>query len=325
MLSRPPLDQQFVRIGQGAIALAAFATLAGFAGGFWWAFDLFAHFRPQYLLAALVLTVLFALTRRPGWVAGALAVAIINAVPVVSLYLPPPEATGAAPAAPLRVMSFNVFNFNREYERTLRYVQTESPDVLVLLEVSPAWLPALSTLARQYPYQWIDAGDAANGIAVLSRVRPSEVEQIELAARRTPAYLLTFAREDTTLAVLGTHLSWPLGRRVSETRNAQLAAIARLARAHPGPLVVVGDLNITPFSGHFTRMLRDGGLRRCAPTGLLPTWPARFVPFYIPIDHCLASTHVRAWNFRVGEYLGSDHYPISVEVAADPSPPRSRP
>jgi endonuclease/exonuclease/phosphatase (EEP) superfamily protein YafD len=325
MFARPPLDQQFVRIGQVAIALTASATLAGFAGALWWAFDLFAHFRPQYTLAAVVLAVLFALTRRPGWAAGALAVAVINGVPVVSLYLPPAQAADSAPAAPLRVMSFNVFNFNREYERTLRYVQTESPDVLVLLEVSPAWVPALRTLTAQYPYQWINAGDAANGIAVLSRVRPSEVEQVDLAERRTPAYLLTFERGDTTLAVLGTHLSWPLGRRVSETRNAQLAAIARLARGHPGALVVVGDFNITPFSPHFRRMLRDGGLRRCAASGLLPTWPARFVPFYIPIDHCFASTNVRAWNFKVGEYLGSDHYPISVEVAADPSRPISRP
>src|SRR5262245_25998141 len=321
MSSRPALDRQFVRIGQGATALAAFATLAGFAGGLWWAFDLFAHFRPQYLFAALVLTVLFALTRRPGWAAGALTVAVINAVPVVSLYLPRAEPT--AGPAPLRLMSFNVFNFNREFDRTLRYVQTESPDVLVLLEVSPAWVPALGTLSRQYPYQWINAGDAATGIAVLSRVRPSNVEQLDLAERRGPAYLLTFERGGTTLAVLGTHLSWPLGRGVAEARNAQLAAIARLARAHPAPLVVVGDLNITPFSPHFRRMLRDGGLRRCASTGLLPTWPARFVPFYIPIDHCLASANVRAWNFKVGEYLGSDHYPISVEVAADPSPPIS--
>ena len=69
MSVRPPLDQQFMRIGQVAIALMASATLAGFAGELWWAFDLCAHFRPQYTLAAVVLAVLFALTRRTGWAA----------------------------------------------------------------------------------------------------------------------------------------------------------------------------------------------------------------------------------------------------------------
>jgi endonuclease/exonuclease/phosphatase (EEP) superfamily protein YafD len=153
---------------------------------------------------------------------------------------------------------------------------------------------------------------------MMSRVRPSAATTIHLDQRGAPAYLLTFDSGDTTLAVLGIHLNWPLGGRSSAIRNAQLDAIARLARGHPGPLVVIGDLNITPFSTNFSSTLREGGLRRCG-SGLLPTWPARFFPFYIAIDHCLANASVHAWNFRTGEYLGSDHYPISVEVAAEPS------
>jgi endonuclease/exonuclease/phosphatase family metal-dependent hydrolase len=162
---------------------------------------------------------------------------------------------------------------------------------------------------------------------MMSREPPSAFQTVELSPSGVRAYLLTFARGNTTLTVLGTHLNWPLGRRVSEARNAQLAAIAELARRHPDPLVVLGDLNITPFSPHFSRTLRDGGLKLCAPgAGLAPTWPARVVPLYIAIDHCLASAGVQAWNFRTGDYLGSDHYPISVEVAPlQPAPPKSLP
>lgn len=326
MSSRRPLDQRLVRIGQAAVALAAIASVAGFAGGLWWAFDLLAHFRPQYLIAGLLLGAFLAVARRMRWAAGALAIAAINATPVVSLYLQPAEAARPPAAAVLRLMSFNVFAHNRDYARTLRYVQRELPDVLLLLEVTPDWVPAVRTLAMQYPYQWINVGDHSSGIAMLSRVRPSDAATIDLAQRGVPAYLLTFERGDATLAVLGIHLSWPLGGRVSAIRNAQLDAIARLAREHPGPLVVIGDLNITPFSTHFTSTLRAGGLRRCVPgAGLAATWPARFVPFYIAIDHCLANAAVHAWNFRTGAYLGSDHYPISVEVAPEPSLRISRP
>jgi endonuclease/exonuclease/phosphatase (EEP) superfamily protein YafD len=318
MSSRRPLDQQLVRIGRAAVAVAAIASVAGFAGGLWWGFDLFAHFRPQYCIAGLLLAASLAVARRMRWAVGALVVAAINAIPVVSLYLEPAEAAGPPAAPALRLMSFNVFNFNRDYAETLRYVQRESPDVLLLIEVSPNWVPTVRTLATQYPYQWIQVGDDATGIAMMSRVRPTAATTIHLAQRDAPAYLLTFQSGDTTLAVLGAHLNWPLGGRASEIRNAQLDAIARLARGHLGPLVVIGDLNVTPFSTHFGRTLREGGLRRCGSgAGLLPTWPARFFPFYIAIDHCLSNASVHAWNFRTGEYLGSDHYPISVQVAAD--------
>ncbi|HJS21607.1 MAG TPA: endonuclease/exonuclease/phosphatase family protein [Steroidobacteraceae bacterium] len=324
-LRRPFNHHGVVRVGQAAVAVAAVATLAGFAGGLWWLFDLFSHFRPQYLVGGLTLAVVLALAKRPRWAVGALAIAAINAIPVVSLYVQPAEAAHPAATGTLRLMSFNLFAYNREHARTLRYLQRELPDVLLLIEVTPEWVPVVRELAKQYPYRWVNVGDAASGIAMMSRERPSAAATIELPQRGVPAYLLTFERGHSTLAVLGAHLSWPLGRRESELRNAQLDAIAEVARRHTGPLVVLGDFNVTPFSPHFSSTLRDGGLRRCAAgSGFTPTWPARVVPLYIQIDHCLASAGVQAWNFRVGEYLGSDHYPISVEVApAEPSPPIS--
>ena len=309
-----------VRIGRVALALTAAATLFGFAGGLWWVFDLFAHFRPQYVIASLLLALFLGFASQPRWVASALAVVAVNLIPIVPLYLHPAEAAPPAAAGSLRLTSFNVFGYNRDYERMLRYVRRELPDVLVLLEVTPEWVPAVRELAAQYPHQWINAGNHATGIAMMSREQPSSAATIDLARRGVPAYLLTFERAGAALSVLGTHLNWPLGRRASEVRNSQLDAIAQLAQARAHPLVVIGDLNITPFSPLFTKTLRDGGLQRCVPgAGLTPTWPARVVPLYIQIDHCLASAGVRAWNFSVGDYLGSDHYPISVQVAVEES------
>jgi endonuclease/exonuclease/phosphatase (EEP) superfamily protein YafD len=306
-----------VRTGQIGVVLAGVATLLGFAGSLWWFFDLFSHFRPQYVAGGLVLALALAGARQARWAAAALLVAAVNTVPIVPLYLAPDEAAHPAPARSLRLMSFNVFGFNHQHERVLDYIRRERPDVLVLLEITPDWVPMVRELAAQYPYQWINAGDDATGIAMMSRERPSAAATVELARRGAPSYVLTFEREGTALSVLGTHLSWPLGPRASATRNRQLEDMARLAHASPHPLVVMGDLNITPFSSRFAKTLRDGGLQRCVPgAGLMPTWPARVVPLYLAIDHCLASAGVQAWNFRTGEYLASDHYPILVEVAA---------
>ena len=96
--------------------------------------------------------------------------------------------------------------------------------------------------------------------------------------------------------------------------------IGELARTHPYPLVVMGDLNTTPFSAHYRGTLRAGVLRSCVRgSGLVPTWPTWFPLAAIPIDHCLATADVRARSFRVGRNIGSDHYPISVDVSLKPA------
>lgn len=317
MRFRTMLDRRRVTdLGRLAVLVVGGASALGFAGGLWWAFDLFCHFRAQYLAASILLALVFAAARATRWAFAALALAALNLAPILPLFLQPAEAAPHAAEGTLRLLSFNVFRFNRQYDRLLAYVQRQRPDVLVLVEITADWMPSVRQLASAYPYQWTNAGDDVTGIAVMSRLQPRDARTVDLGNHGVPSYLLTFERAGGEIAVLGAHLNWPLGARASRTRNTQLAAIARLARTHPRPLVVLGDLNITPFSAHFHSTLRDGGLQPCVPGGgLRPTWPAHFPPLLIQIDHCLASARVRAWSFRVGEYLGSDHYPISVEVA----------
>ena len=134
-----------------AVALAAIASLAGFAGGLWWAVDLFAHFRPQYLIAGVLLAAFLAVAGRVRWAVAALVIAALNAIPVVSLYLETSDAARPATGQALRLMAFIVFAHNRDYAETLHYVQRELPDVLVMLEVTPGWVPTVRTLAATEP------------------------------------------------------------------------------------------------------------------------------------------------------------------------------
>jgi endonuclease/exonuclease/phosphatase (EEP) superfamily protein YafD len=313
----PMLDRaRAAFLGRLLLGLLAAASLAGFAGAQWWVFDLFCHFRAQYAVAALLLALFLGALGQLRWVLPAIALAVVNLIPVAPLFQRPAEVLPRGSGPSLRLISFNVFGFNRQHERVLGYIRREHPDLLVLQEVTPAWMPAIRELAADYPHHWINVGDDVTGIAVLSRRAPRLASTLDLAGNGVWSYLLTFDLGGESLSVLGAHLNWPIGARNSRMRNSQLAALARLARAHEGALVIAGDLNITPFSPVYQRTLRDGGLRHCVPgAGLTPSWPARFPPLFIQIDHCLSTSNVHAMNFRVGPYLGSDHYPIEVEVA----------
>jgi endonuclease/exonuclease/phosphatase (EEP) superfamily protein YafD len=92
------------------------------------------------------------------------------------------------------------------------------------------------------------------------------------------------------------------------------AVATRLAgEAANGRLVLAGDLNLTPWSPRFARLLTetgldDSGLRR----GLAPTW---LWPFGLAIDHVLVGAGLVALDNHLGPELGSDHRPVIVDLA----------
>jgi endonuclease/exonuclease/phosphatase family metal-dependent hydrolase len=48
--------------------------------------------------------------------------------------------------------------------------------------------------------------------------------------------------------------------------------------------------------------------------GLQNSWPAYWPWLSITIDHCLVSRDIRLIDRKVGPDIGSDHYPVLVEV-----------
>lgn len=87
--------------------------------------------------------------------------------------------------------------------------------------------------------------------------------------------------------------------------------------------MVLGDLNVTPWSHVFRDLLKRTGLIDSAQGwGIQPTWPSGAVLLRIPIDHCLHSPDVAIVNREIGENVGSDHFPVIVDffIRATPDP-----
>ena len=84
-----------------------------------------------------------------------------------------------------------------------------------------------------------------------------------------------------------------------------------------GRRVVAGDLNATPWSHPFRRLLADGRLHNSQRGyGLELTFPAHATPLLqVSIDHVLYSDGFRVVDRRLGPALGSDHFPVVVDLA----------
>ncbi|MCW5889773.1 MAG: endonuclease/exonuclease/phosphatase family protein [bacterium] len=296
-------------------AVLALVTATAFVPASPWPLELTTHFRVQYATGFALLALIAAAMRRWKPVVLLVAGALVNAVVAASPASPGGVADAAAPR--LRVLFANVLRVNPAHVAGLEVIRAAAADVVVAAEVDAGWWEALRTGLPDHRHTLAEPREDDFGIALLSRVALVRGEVVGLDDLDMPTVIAELPLGGGALTLVATHTIPPVGLAAFAERNAHLAALARVARMASGPALVLGDLNVTPWSPWFGRLLRDGGLRDSrVGFGLQASWPAGAWPLLrIPIDHALASPSLRVLDRRVGAAYGSDHLPIVVDVA----------
>lgn len=277
--------------------------LAGVAGTLAWLIDLASHWQWLFLLGLVVFAGL-ASWRNKRWAV------LLLALPLPWLTASAPAPAGDPQAQVFAVASANVHLDSRNTQALATWLAQEKPDLVVLLEVSPAYAHGLRTL-RDYPFQHIVAQDSPFGIAVLSRHPLQQIEVIE-DAQGIAHIEAQLQWHGQPVGIIALHPMPPLSPQYHSVRNAKLAALATQAAASAIPTVLAGDLNATPWSSAYSG-LAQLGLRRAS--GLAATWPAVLQGLLgLPIDHVLVTQHWAVVARQVGPQLGSDHLPVLVRL-----------
>ena len=309
------LRQFVIRRVIGLSALLAIVTVSAWGAQWHWALDLLSHFPVQIILAAFVLlAILLGLRQWKAAILPAIVAAICTAR-LVPLYLPADQPSHSGRV--VHAVSANVLRSNRDFERFIAYIRTTRPDFFLAMEVDEVWLAELTPLHEDYPYHISQPGRGAFGIAFYSRIPIEDYEIVESAVSGVPMILATLVFEDRRLRVVGVHPLPPVKSGTAALRNGQLEEIAALTASLPNPRLLLGDLNVTSWSPHFTNLLNRTGLRDGRTGfGIQPTWPR--LPgiaslLQIPIDHTLVSDDIQVVARRVGPDIGSDHLPVEIE------------
>ncbi len=297
-------------------ALTCAASLIGFGGQLWWVFELASHFRLQYaLILGLCLPPLL-WGRYYRWAALFAAFALLNAMVLAPRLLPRAEAAARTESGQttFRVLLANVNSANRDYPRIRRSILEYDPDFIVLLEATPWLLERLNEFDGRYPHRVAAPREDNFGIALLGQQPFLRAEILQFGAAGLPSITVEVAADGGHFILLGTHPLPPVSAGSARDRNEQLMALALFARQAQQPLLVLGDLNTSPWSPYFARLLAASGLRDSADgRGILPSWPVGLPPLWIPIDHALFSDGIRILRRVTGPALGSDHYPVIVD------------
>jgi endonuclease/exonuclease/phosphatase (EEP) superfamily protein YafD len=305
----------FVALG----LLALLGTLSGWLSERFWVCEVATHFQVQYVVVLLLVSLGFALggQRKTAALWGFIAL-VAFCYQILPLYI----AHEPRPAGPrsIRLLSSNIAFFNRHHHPLIKLIKDDDPDVVLLYEVSSDWLEDLKPLEAIYEHFRIVPSPGHSGTALYSRLPVDEIHHVYVVG--SPLMYTTVQIGDKHLTIIGAHPDSPNNTREMQRRNEQLDELVDLILSLPRPRVLIGDFNTSSWHPAFKRLLMETAMRDSRRGfGIQPSWPVDFPLFRTPIDHCLVSKGVGVVDRRLPRSIGSDHFPVLVDlVLADGEP-----
>jgi endonuclease/exonuclease/phosphatase (EEP) superfamily protein YafD len=314
----------------GFVCLGAGMTL--FARHFWVA-DIIANLRVQLILGLLGTLVILLFLRRWRMVLVVTAVTIWQASWLISAFQPAPVSTNSqerpaafAPAVQpqqLRVFLANVLTRNQQHGHITAQIREADPDVIVILELSSKLNATLHReFGESHQYAISEPQDDGNfGIGLWSRFSLTDASIFHLNSQWYPSIEADVEFNSRRIRVFVTHPLPPVGSRNFAHRNKHLALLAKRIQQHRNDdpecsRLLLGDLNLTPWSPFFSDLCSSSGLKNAAVGhGLQPTWYCgNLFPFGLVLDHALHCNDLRCIRREILPANGSDHRAIIFDM-----------
>lgn len=224
------------------------------------------------------------------------------------------------PAARLRIMSANVLESNRRAEALLQLVEQQNPDVLVLLEVNQRWIEDLKPLESRFRFHLTHPLENKYGMALYTNLEVISAEVRAMVLPEIPSIDATLRlRNGTPVRLFAVHPNPPRPGEDTTKRDAELVLVGREVKDDP-TVIVLGDLNDVGWS-RTTDLFQEvsGLLDPRIGRGMYSTFDAKSWIWRYPLDYCFHSEDFRVAEMKRLPYIGSDHFPLLVELSHEPA------
>ena len=238
------------------------------------------------------------------------------------------RATKNDPDNRIVLMMTNVLEDNRQYDRLLGRVEAEDPDVVIAVEVDHEWMAALEPLGEKYAHSVRRPIDNTYGMVLFSRYELIDPRVEFLVQDDIPsihARLRLPSGVEVTLHALHPRPPEPIHDQESAPRDAELVLVGRTVAKEDGPIIVAGDLNDVAWSETSELFVRLSGLLDPrVGRGFYNSFSARNPLFRYPLDHVFHSKHFKLVRIQRLPDIGSDHFPILIELQYEPEAARQQ-
>ncbi len=279
-----------------------------------WMTELPTHFPMQYGVASLILFIL--LLWRKQWFAGAIAaiLAIFNWHVILD---DKPTPVKDIASQPFRVYAANVWHINVFEKTLLEEFRDLDTEIAFITEMTPDILHSVRPEILKYPYRVERPKKGGKGFLFLSKFPVQDFQVIDIRSHgNRPLLVANLLIDQQVVTFYGVHPLNPAWTTQFPERNNQLLWLAQQVADNPKPVIVAGDFNLTPYSPIFEKLISISNLRDSANGfGWQPSWPTMFPIFWLPIDHILVSPEIRVHSRQIGNFIGSDHYPVIADIS----------
>ena len=288
--------------------------------------------RIQVFITSAVSLILFViLTKRWRWYDYALVVGLLGGLVTNGRYLInyTPLVAEAVPGVAenyrteneLSLMLINVKMSNRTVEPLLELIERRQPDLIVAMEVDEWWEANLEVIEQHYPHREETINSVSYGMTLYSKLPVKDVNVNYLQNEKVPSYdaIVTLpGGQDVHL-----HAVHPVPPKhfedLPDNEGQEEKALVKLGRKiedHTLPVIVAGDFNdvVWGFTNELTEtddLLHDVRVGR----GFYNSFDAQNFFMRWPLDHFFVTEEFKVKNLERLPDVGSDHFPILVELA----------
>lgn len=223
-----------------------------------------------------------------------------------------------------KLLVCNVYQENRRPAGCIACIRQHQPDLVLLVETDSWWQRELRCLEREYPWQVARPLENTYGMILYSRLELVDPQVKYLVEQDVPSIHTRVRLPSGDLFYLYClHPQPPVPQENprSTERDAELLTIAKEAKACKHPVIVAGDLNDVAWSYTTELFMKVSGLldpRRGR--GFFNTFNARHWFLRWPLDHIFCSRHFVLIDMKRLPAMGSDHFPILVELGLNDRP-----
>ena len=226
-------------------------------------------------------------------------------------------------ARTFRLLMANVMLENKDADRLLRVIREYDPDIVLVVEIDEAWQRALSPLRETYPHRVEQPQDNYYGLILFSRFPLIDPKIDFLVQDDIPSVHTAFelpSGDRIFLHGLHPRPPEPIRDQDSTPRDAELVVVGRAIRAAGDrPTVVAGDLNDVAWSPTTELFVRLSGLLDPrVGRGFYNSFHAEKIYLRYPLDHVFHSRHFTLTDLRCLPPIGSDHFPVLIELCYEP-------
>jgi endonuclease/exonuclease/phosphatase (EEP) superfamily protein YafD len=229
-----------------------------------------------------------------------------------------PDAAGDT----VRILIANVLQDNRNSDLCNETIRQTKPDIILLVETDDRWSKEVQDFLEGYPYRILQPQSDTYGMLLISQLEIVKHEVRFLVEPEIPSITADIkTKEGKIFRLYCLHPKPPVpGESTDSTeRDAEILIIGKEAKKLKQPVIVAGDLNDVAWSYTTNLFLKisqllDPRIGR----GFYSTYNAKYKLLRWPLDHVFCSSHFYLNTLRRLPSIGSDHFPILIEVSLMP-------